>query len=116
MTVPAAPTRTSPGRAMAGTALVAAGSVVVLALHVLAPGVLDSVRRTLSQYAPGPWEAFFPRWGAGRRGRGPAAVLAGLVRARVRAPGAALRPCSSPRGAPAWWSSSPSRRSTGWLA
>jgi uncharacterized protein DUF998 len=88
VTVPAAPTRTSPGWAVAGTALVVAGSAVVLALHVLAPEN-DPVRRTLSQYALGPWKPAFDA-GVLAVAAGSAAVLAGLLRAGlVRRRGAA---------------------------
>ena len=89
MTVPAVPTRTSPGWAVAGTALVVAGSVVVLALHGLAPEN-DPVRRTLSQYALGPWKPAFDA-GVLAVAAGSAAVLAGLLRAGlVRRRGAAV--------------------------
>ncbi len=78
-TVPAAPTRTAGAWALSGAALVGAGVVVVLALHVLAPEV-PWVRRTLSQYALGPWKPVFDA-GVLAVAAGSAAVLAGLVRA-----------------------------------
>lgn len=65
--------------ALSGTVLVAAGIVVVLALHLLAPDV-DPVRRTLSQYALGPWKPAFDA-GVLAVAAGSAAVLAGLLRA-----------------------------------
>jgi Protein of unknown function (DUF998) len=62
-----------------GAALVGAGVVAVLALHVLATDV-DPIRRTLSQYALGPWKPAFDA-GVLAVAIGSAAVLAGLVRA-----------------------------------
>ena len=44
--------------ALGGVVLVGAGALAVLALHVLAPEV-DPVRRTVSQYALGPWKPVF---------------------------------------------------------
>lgn len=75
---PAPPTR---GWALSGAALVAAGAVVVLALHLLAPEI-DPVRRTLSQYALGPWKPAFDA-GVLAVAAGSAGVLAGLLRARL---------------------------------
>jgi Protein of unknown function (DUF998) len=84
------PPRERTGRrlALVGGALVGAGAVAVLALHVLAPEV-EPVRRTLSQYALGPWK---PGWDAGvlAVAAGSVAVLAALVRTGlVRRRGAA---------------------------
>jgi len=74
--------------ALGGLALIAAGAVAVLALHVVAPEV-DPVRRTVSQYALGPWKPVFDA-GVLAVAAGSAAVLAGLVRAGlVRGRGAA---------------------------
>jgi hypothetical protein len=79
-----APPRAARGWALSGAALVGAGSAVVLGLHVLAPEV-DPLRRTLSQYALGPWK---PAWDAGvlAVAAGSAAVLAGLVRTGLARP------------------------------
>jgi hypothetical protein len=81
VTVPA-PTRTAGARtwALAGTALIVAGVVAVLALHVVTLEEVDPVRRTLSQYALGPWKPVFDA-GVLAVAAGSAAVLAGLVRA-----------------------------------
>jgi hypothetical protein len=65
--------------ALGGGVLVGAGALAVLALHVLAPEV-DPVRRTVSQYALGPWKPVFDA-GLLAVATGSAAVLAGLVRA-----------------------------------
>ena len=65
--------------ALSGSALVAAGALAVLVLHGLAPEV-DPVRRTVSQYALGPWKPVFDA-GVLAVAAGSAAVLAGLVRA-----------------------------------
>jgi hypothetical protein len=78
-TVPVAPTATARTWALSGAALVGAGVVVMLALHVLAPEVAP-LRRTLSQYALGPWKPLFDA-GVLAVAAGSAAVLAGLVRA-----------------------------------
>jgi hypothetical protein len=67
--------------ALTGTALVAAGVLMVLALHVVAVEV-DPVRRTLSQYALGPWKPVFDA-GVLAVAVGSLAVLAGLARARL---------------------------------
>jgi Protein of unknown function (DUF998) len=88
------PTRSAAALAWAssGTALVAAGVVMVLALHVLALDEVDPVRRTLSQYALGPWKPVFDA-GVLAVAVGSVAVLAGLVRtglARVRGATVAL--------------------------
>ena len=86
-----APIRSTAARpwALSGTALVAAGVLAVLALHVVAVDV-DPVRRTLSQYALGPWKAVFDA-AVLAVAIGSLAVLAGLVRARlVRLRGAAV--------------------------
>jgi hypothetical protein len=72
-------TRTARGWALSGVAFVGAGVAIVLALHVLAPDV-DPIRRTLSQYALGPWKPAFDA-GVLAVAIGSAAVLAGLVRA-----------------------------------
>jgi Protein of unknown function (DUF998) len=64
--------------ALGGVVLVGAGALAVLALHVLAPEV-DPVRRTVSQYALGPWKPVFDA-GVLAVATGSAAVLAGLVR------------------------------------
>ena len=64
---------------LSGAALVVAGVATVLALHVLAPEV-DPIRRTLSQYALGPWKPAFDA-GVLAVAAGSAAVLAGLLRA-----------------------------------
>ena len=77
MTAPA-PTRSARGWALAGAALVGAGVVIVLALHVLAPEVAP-VRRTLSQYALGPWKPAFDT-GVLAVAAGSVVVLTGLVR------------------------------------
>ena len=81
MTVPV-PTRAAGARiwALAGTALIVAGVVAVLALHVVTLEEIDPVRRTLSQYALGPWKPVFDA-GVLAVAAGSAAVLAGLVRA-----------------------------------
>ena len=65
--------------ALSGTALVAVGVLAVLGLHVVAVDV-DPLRRTLSQYALGPWKPVFDA-GVLAAAAGSAAVLAGLVRA-----------------------------------
>jgi Protein of unknown function (DUF998) len=67
------------GWALGGVALIIAGASAVLALHVLAPEV-DPIRRTVSQYALGPWKPVFDA-GVLAVAAGSAAVLAGLVRA-----------------------------------
>jgi hypothetical protein len=64
--------------ALAGVGLVGAGMLAVLALHVLAPEV-EPVRRTLSQYALGPWKPVFDA-GVLAVAAGSAAVLVGLLR------------------------------------
>ena len=77
-----APIRSAAARtwALSGTALIAAGVLAVLALHVVALEEVDPVRRTLSQYALGPWKPVFD-----------AGVLAGLVRTGLtRGRGAAV--------------------------
>ena len=76
---PVVPARSARSWALSGAALVVAGAVVVLALHVLAPEN-DPVRRTLSQYALGPWKPVFDA-GVLAVAAGSAAVLAGLLRA-----------------------------------
>ena len=63
--------------ALSGTALVAAGVAAVLALHLVAPEI-DPVRRTISQYALGPWKPVFDA-GVLAVAAGSAAVLAGLI-------------------------------------
>jgi hypothetical protein len=88
------PTRSVAARtwALSGTALVAAGVVAVLVLHVVALDEVDPVRRTLSQYALGPWKPVFDA-GVLAVAIGSAAVLGGLVRtglARGRGTAAAL--------------------------
>jgi hypothetical protein len=77
-----APTRSAGARtwAQAGVALIAAGVVAMLALHVVTFAEIDPVRRTLSQYALGPWKPVFDA-GVLAVAAGSAAVLAGLVRA-----------------------------------
>lgn len=85
-----APTRPTGARswALSGTALVAAGVVAVLGLHVVAAEI-DPVRRPLSQYALGPWKPVFDA-GVLAVAIGSVAVLAALARARlVRLRGAA---------------------------
>jgi hypothetical protein len=80
-TAPVAPTRADSAArlsAQAGLVLVAAGAVAVLALHALAPEV-DPVRRTVSQYALGPWKPVFDA-GVLAVAAGSAGVSAGLVR------------------------------------
>jgi hypothetical protein len=87
-----APIRSAAARtwALSGTALIAAGVVAVLALHVVALEEVDPVRRTLSQYALGPWKAVFDA-GVLAVAIGSVAVLAGLVRAGLtRGRGAAV--------------------------
>jgi hypothetical protein len=80
-------TRTTPAPALArawalsGTALVAAGTVAVFALHLIATDV-DPVRRTISQYGLGPWKPIFDA-GVVAVAAGSATVLAGLVRTGV---------------------------------
>ena len=77
--------------ALSGTALVVAGVVAVLGLHVVAVEV-DPVRRTLSQYALGPWKPVFDA-GVLAVAAGSGAVLVGLVRAGLvsgRGPAAVL--------------------------
>ena len=78
-----APTRPTGARpwALSGTALVAAGVLAVLGLHVVAADV-DPVRRTLSQYALGPWKPVFDA-AVLAVAVGSLAVLAGLARARL---------------------------------
>jgi hypothetical protein len=74
-----------------GVLLVGAGVVAVLALHVLAPEVAP-LRRTLSQYALGPWKPAFDA-GVLAVAAGSAAVLAALLCAglvRWRGPAAVL--------------------------
>ena len=63
--------------ALSGTVLVAAGVAAVLALHLVAPEI-DPVRRTISQYALGPWKPVFDA-GVLAVAAGSAAVLAGLI-------------------------------------
>ena len=77
-----APTRTAGARAwaLAGTALIVGGVVAVLALHVITLDEINPLRRTLSQYALGPWKPVFDS-GVLAVAAGSAAVLAGLVRA-----------------------------------
>ncbi|MGZ8750820.1 MAG: DUF998 domain-containing protein, partial [Pseudonocardia sp.] len=77
-----APTRTAGARAwaLAGTALIAGGVVAVLALHVVTLDEINPLRRTLSQYALGPWKPVFDA-GVLAVAAGSVAVLAGLVRA-----------------------------------
>jgi hypothetical protein len=77
---PAPPSRTARGWALPGVALVGVGVVTVLVLHVLAAAEVDPIRRTLSQYALGPWKPAFDA-GVLAIAAGSAAVLAGLVRA-----------------------------------
>jgi hypothetical protein len=89
-----APTRSTAalGWASGGTALIVAGVATVLALHVLALDEVDPVRRTLSQYALGPWKPVFDA-GVLAVAFGSVAVLAGLVGtglARVRGATVAL--------------------------
>ena len=76
-----APIRSAAARtwALSGTALIVAGVVAVLALHVVALEEVDPVRRTLSQYALGPWKPVFDA-GVLAVALGSVAVLAGLVR------------------------------------
>src|SRR3954447_26327363 len=64
---------------LSGAALVVAGVATVLALHGLAPEVAPT-RRTLSQYALGPWKPAFDA-GVLAVAAGSAVVLAGLLRA-----------------------------------
>jgi Protein of unknown function (DUF998) len=77
-------TRTAPAPlrvrawALSGAALVTAGIAAVLALHLVAPDV-DPVRRTISQYALGPWKPVFDA-GVLAVAAGSVAVLAGLIR------------------------------------
>ena len=78
--------------ALSGVALIVAGAVAVLALHVVTFDEIDPVRRTLSQYALGPWKPVFDA-GVLAVAAGSAAVLAGLVRGglvAVRGAAAAL--------------------------
>jgi hypothetical protein len=77
-----APARSAGARtwALAGTVLIAAGVVAVLALHVVTFDEINPVRRTLSQYALGSWKPVFDA-GVLAVAAGSAAVLAGLVRA-----------------------------------
>jgi hypothetical protein len=87
-----APIRSAAARtwALSGTALIAAGVVAVLALHVVALEEVDPVRRTLSQYALGPWKPVFDA-GVLAVALGSVAVLAGLVRTGLtRGRGAAV--------------------------
>ena len=63
--------------ALAGTALVVAGIAAMLALHLVSPEV-DPARRTISQYALGPWKPLFDA-GVLAVAAGSAAVLAGLI-------------------------------------
>jgi Protein of unknown function (DUF998) len=63
--------------ALAGAALVVAGVAAMLALHLVAPDV-DPVRRTISQYALGPWKPLFDA-AVLAVAAGSAAVLAGLI-------------------------------------
>jgi hypothetical protein len=87
-----APIRSAAARtwALSGTALIAAGVVAVLALHVVALEEVDPVRRTLSQYALGPWKSVFDA-GVLAVAIGSVAVLAGLVRTGLtRGRGAAV--------------------------
>ena len=81
-----APARTAGARtwALTGVALIVAGVVAVLALHVVTFDEIDPVRRTLSQYALGPWKPVFDA-GVLAVAAGSAAVLAGLVRAGLAA-------------------------------
>ena len=86
--VPTVPPRTARIWALSGALLVGAGVVTVLALHVLAPEVAP-LRRTLSQYALGPWKSTFDA-GVLAVAAGSAAVLTALVRTGlVRRRGAA---------------------------
>jgi Protein of unknown function (DUF998) len=77
-----APVRSAVARtwALGGTTLIVAGVVAVLALHVVTFEEINPVRRTLSQYALGPWKPVFDA-GVLAVAAGSAAVLAGLVRA-----------------------------------
>ena len=87
-----APIRSAAARtwALSGTALIAAGVVSVLALHVVALEEVDPVRRTLSQYALGRWKPVFDA-GVLAVAFGSVAVLAGLVRTGLaRGRGAAV--------------------------
>ncbi len=63
--------------ALAGAALVMAGIAAMLALHLVSPEV-DPARRTISQYALGPWKPLFDA-GVLAVAAGSAAVLAGLI-------------------------------------
>ena len=90
MTAPArARTAGARARALTGTALIAGGVVAVLALHVVTLDEINPLRRTLSQYALGPWKPVFDA-GVLAVAAGSAAVLAGLVRA-------GLVPCAARR-------------------
>ena len=75
---PVALPRTARAWASGGVLLVVAGVVAVLALHVLAPEVAP-IRRTLSQYALGPWKSTFDA-GVLAVAAGSAAVLVALLR------------------------------------
>src|SRR5919112_4746950 len=79
-----APIRSAAARtwALSGTALIAAGGVSVLALHVVALEEVDPVRRTLSQYALGRWKPVFDA-GVLAVAFGSVAVLAALVRTNL---------------------------------
>ena len=83
MTAPV-PTRTARTWALTGVALIVAGVVAVLALHVVTFDEINPVRRTLSQYALGPWKPVFDA-GVLAVAAGSVAVLAGLVRAGLAA-------------------------------
>jgi hypothetical protein len=77
--------------AVGGTALVAVGMLLVLALHALVPEVAP-LRRTISEYALGPWKPVFDA-GLLAVSAGSAALLVALVRAgllRRRPAGTAL--------------------------
>jgi hypothetical protein len=76
-----APSRYAGARtwALTGTALIGVGVVAILALHVVTVEEIDPVRRTLSQYALGPWKPVFDA-GVLAVAAGSVAVLAGLVR------------------------------------
>ncbi|MDF3050309.1 MAG: hypothetical protein K0R87_1947 [Pseudonocardia sp.] len=63
--------------ALAGAALVVAGIAAMLALHLVSPEV-DPARRTISQYALGPWKPLFDA-GVLAVAAGSAVVLAGLI-------------------------------------
>ena len=95
-----APTRPTGARpwALSGTALVAAGVLAVLGLHVVAVDV-DPVRRTLSQYALGPWKPVFDA-AVLAVAVGSLAVLAGLRSGRGSCACAAWRTDAAGVGSP----------------